>query len=164
MCSLAIRLCISTPFSTTSFRAFFRDQLLSPAAQVPTARIDHYYDLFNTPAARGSALATLRATVDVRNVEAHTTRIQTPTLVISHNKTLAAQLYGEFRDFNPAWLRLIEPLRALRYIHYSTWIARRWNDPTFKRTFDHFGTLQYWQKEIQDLRELLARIMEVIWH
>lgn len=29
------------------------------------------------------------------------TRIQKPTLVISHNKTLAAQLYQEFRDFFP---------------------------------------------------------------
>ena len=28
-------------------------------------------------------------------------RVQRPTLVISHNKTLAAQLYQEFRDFFP---------------------------------------------------------------
>jgi excinuclease ABC subunit B len=28
-------------------------------------------------------------------------RIQTPTLVLSHNKTLAAQLYGEFKQFFP---------------------------------------------------------------
>src|SRR3989344_1957952 len=28
-------------------------------------------------------------------------RVQKPTLVISHNKTLAAQLYQEFRDFFP---------------------------------------------------------------
>jgi len=66
--------------------------------------------------------------------------------------------YGEFRDFEHSWLRLVEPLRALRFIHYSTWIARRWDDPTFKRTFSYFGTLQYWQKEIQDLREQIARI------
>lgn len=66
--------------------------------------------------------------------------------------------YRTFRDFDPAELRLVEPLRALRFIHYSTWIARRWDDPTFQRTFGHFGTLQYWQREIQDLREQLARI------
>ncbi len=66
--------------------------------------------------------------------------------------------YTEFRDFTPSWLRLIEPLRALRFIHYATWIARRWDDPSFKRTFSYFGTLQYWQKEIQDLREQIARI------
>ncbi|MCS6946660.1 MAG: DEAD/DEAH box helicase family protein, partial [Steroidobacteraceae bacterium] len=28
-------------------------------------------------------------------------RVQRPTLVIAHNKTLAAQLYGEFREFFP---------------------------------------------------------------
>ena len=28
-------------------------------------------------------------------------RLQRPTLVIAHNKTLAAQLYGEFREFFP---------------------------------------------------------------
>src|SRR5262249_17419852 len=28
-------------------------------------------------------------------------RIQRPTLVLAHNKTLAAQLYGEFREFFP---------------------------------------------------------------
>ncbi|MCK5577306.1 MAG: DEAD/DEAH box helicase family protein, partial [Dehalococcoidales bacterium] len=28
-------------------------------------------------------------------------RVQRPTLVISHNKTLAAQLYSEFREFFP---------------------------------------------------------------
>ena len=27
--------------------------------------------------------------------------IQKPTLILSHNKTLTAQLYGEFRDFFP---------------------------------------------------------------
>ena len=65
-----------------AFRAFFRDRMLSPRAEVPTERIDRYYDAFNTPAARGSALATLRATVDLRTVVAYTTRIQTPTLVL----------------------------------------------------------------------------------
>ncbi|HCP13605.1 MAG TPA: excinuclease ABC subunit B, partial [Planctomycetaceae bacterium] len=28
-------------------------------------------------------------------------RVQRPTLVLSHNKTLAAQLYSEFREFFP---------------------------------------------------------------
>ena len=28
-------------------------------------------------------------------------QVQKPTLVLSHNKTLAAQLYGEFREFFP---------------------------------------------------------------
>jgi len=55
-------------------------------------------------------------------------------------------------------LRLVEPLRALRFIHYATWIARRWEDPLFKRTFAHFGSAAYWSREMTDLREQIARI------
>ena len=68
------------------------------------------------------------------------------------------EAYESFREFDRAELRLIEPLRALRYIHYASWIARRWEDPIFKRTFEHFGTVQYWQKETLDLREQIGRI------
>lgn len=71
------------------------------------------------------------------------------------------EAYDQMRRFEPAWLRLVEPLRALRFIHYATWIARRWHDPFFKRTFAHYGTLQYWQREIQDLREQLARLDDI---
>jgi len=28
---------------------------------------------------------------------------------------------------------LIEPLRTLRMIHHSAWIARRWGDPAFHK-------------------------------
>jgi Ser/Thr protein kinase RdoA (MazF antagonist) len=73
-------------------------------------------------------------------------------------RDLLVEAYTQMRDFDPSWMRLVEPLRALRYIHYATWIARRFDDPAFKRTFGHFGTLQYWQREMQDLREQIARI------
>lgn len=76
----------------------------------------------------------------------------------SKDRARLLDAYREFRDFDPAWLRLVEPLRALRMIHYATWIARRFDDPTFRRTFSHFGTVRYWQGETLDLREQLARI------
>lgn len=66
--------------------------------------------------------------------------------------------YRELRDFDPAWLQLIEPLRGLRFINYATWIARRWHDPSFKRAFAHFGDMMYWQRELMDLREQIARL------
>jgi Ser/Thr protein kinase RdoA (MazF antagonist) len=50
-------------------------------------------------------------------------------------------------------LRLIEPLRALRMIHYSAWILRRLDDPAFQRAFPAFGTERYWAQQLQDLRE-----------
>lgn len=76
----------------------------------------------------------------------------------ARDRALLLEAYCEFRDFDPAWLQLIEPLRALRMIHYATWIARRFDDPIFRRTFTHFGTLRYWQSETLDLREQIARI------
>ncbi|HUT78814.1 MAG TPA: serine/threonine protein kinase [Polyangia bacterium] len=68
------------------------------------------------------------------------------------------EAYEGIRRFETRWLSLVEPLRALRFVHYSTWVARRWDDPVFKRTFSHFGDLRYWQQEIQDLREQIARL------
>jgi Ser/Thr protein kinase RdoA (MazF antagonist) len=73
-------------------------------------------------------------------------------------RLVMVEAYRQFRDFSQEWLRLVEPLRALRYINYATWIARRWQDPAFPRTFTWFGTPQYWSREIIDLREQIARI------
>lgn len=66
----------------SAFRAYFKESYLSRDARIPSERVDHYYDTFNTPAARASALATLRATRDTRSVVAHVARVTTPTLVI----------------------------------------------------------------------------------
>jgi pimeloyl-ACP methyl ester carboxylesterase len=65
-----------------TFRAFFRSNVLSNRPGYPLARIDRYYDKFDDPASRGSALATLRATRDTRPIEALTARVQAPTLVV----------------------------------------------------------------------------------
>jgi pimeloyl-ACP methyl ester carboxylesterase len=64
------------------FGAYFRELFLGDPARISNERLDYYYQSFNTPAARGSALATLRATVDTRPVAAQTSRIQKPTLVL----------------------------------------------------------------------------------
>lgn len=61
--------------------------------------------------------------------------------------------YQEFYDFNFCELQLIEALRTLRMIHYCSWLARRWQDPTFPINFPWFNTMAYWQKQLNDLRE-----------
>lgn len=66
--------------------------------------------------------------------------------------------YEQFRLFDRASLALIEPLRALRMVRYASWLARRWDDPAFKRAWPHFGTEEYWRKETEDLEEQLAVI------
>lgn len=68
--------------------------------------------------------------------------------------------YHEFYDFDPAELRLIEPLRTLRMLHYSAWLARRWDDPAFPVAFPWFNTVHYWGEHILELREQLAALDE----
>jgi Ser/Thr protein kinase RdoA (MazF antagonist) len=67
--------------------------------------------------------------------------------------------YRQFRDFEPRWLRLVEPLRAFRFIFYAAWIARRWEDPAFPAAFPHFGTPHYWENETRDLEEQVGRLL-----
>ena len=52
----------------------------------------------------------------------------------------------------------LEPLRALRWIRYAAWIARRWQDPSFRAHFPQFNTEQYWERETVDLEQQAARI------
>ena len=68
--------------------------------------------------------------------------------------------YREFNDFDPRELCLIEPLRTLRMLHYSAWLARRWQDPLFPHTFFWFNTTRYWGEHILELREQLAALSE----
>jgi len=68
--------------------------------------------------------------------------------------------YEEFRDFDRRELHLIEALRTLRLLHYSAWIARRWDDPAFPAAFPWFGTQRYWQDRILELREQVAAMDE----
>jgi Ser/Thr protein kinase RdoA (MazF antagonist) len=66
--------------------------------------------------------------------------------------------YRAFMDFNTAELALIEPLRALRMIHHSAWIADRWDDPAFPAAFPWFGTPAYWDQQTTQLREQLEHM------
>jgi Ser/Thr protein kinase RdoA (MazF antagonist) len=68
--------------------------------------------------------------------------------------------YVEFMDFEPAELRLIEPLRTLRLLRYSAWLASRWDDPAFPRTFPWFVTPRYWEEQILALKQQLALLNE----
>jgi Ser/Thr protein kinase RdoA (MazF antagonist) len=73
--------------------------------------------------------------------------------------------YAQFRDFNAAELNLIEALRSLRIMHYAAWLARRWDDPAFKRAFPWFNTQKYWDEHVLALREQIALMQEppLVW-
>jgi Ser/Thr protein kinase RdoA (MazF antagonist) len=68
--------------------------------------------------------------------------------------------YEQLRDFDRNELALIEPLRTLRLIHYSAWLARRWDDPAFPITFPWFGSSDYWRGQVQMLEEQMEAMEE----
>ncbi len=68
--------------------------------------------------------------------------------------------YTEFCDFDPRQLRWLEALRTLRLTHYAAWLARRWNDPAFPRSFTWFNTERYWSDHVLELREQLSALQE----
>jgi Ser/Thr protein kinase RdoA (MazF antagonist) len=68
--------------------------------------------------------------------------------------------YEQFMDFDRRELLLVEALRTLRLLHYSYWIARRWDDPAFPAAFPWFGTTRYWQDRILELKEQIALMEE----
>lgn len=70
--------------------------------------------------------------------------------------------YQEFHDFDPKELHLIEALRTLRMMHYSAWIARRWEDPAFPHSFPWFNTERYWGEHLLQLREQLSALREPV--
>jgi Ser/Thr protein kinase RdoA (MazF antagonist) len=68
--------------------------------------------------------------------------------------------YEDFQDFDARELHLLEALRTLRLVHYSAWIARRWDDPAFPAAFPWFNTQRYWQDRILELKEQIALMDE----
>jgi Ser/Thr protein kinase RdoA (MazF antagonist) len=66
--------------------------------------------------------------------------------------------YEDFMDFDDAQLQLIEPLRTLRLLRHSAWIAQRWSDPAFPIAFPSFGTPNHWADQTVQLREQIDRM------
>jgi Ser/Thr protein kinase RdoA (MazF antagonist) len=68
--------------------------------------------------------------------------------------------YEQFLPFDRSEIALIEPLRALRMIHYSAWLARRWHDPAFPQAFPWFAEPRYWEQHYRALEDQLAAVLE----
>lgn len=64
--------------------------------------------------------------------------------------------YERFRVFDRGSLRLIEVLRGMRMVRYTTWLARRFEDPAFRLGWPDFGSEEYWRTTTDDLEEQLA--------
>jgi Ser/Thr protein kinase RdoA (MazF antagonist) len=80
-------------------------------------------------------------------------------LVSGDYATMAQQLnillsgYEQFCDFDDRERALIEPLRTLRMVRHSAWLAARWSDPTFPLNFPFFGSAAYWSQQTAQMRE-----------
>ena len=87
-------------------------------------------------------------------------------LVSGDRPSMARQLrailagYEDFAEFDDRELQLVEALRTLRLLHYSAWLARRWDDPAFPLAFPWFNTPRYWQDRVLELREQIAALQE----
>jgi Ser/Thr protein kinase RdoA (MazF antagonist) len=68
--------------------------------------------------------------------------------------------YEEFSDFDHGQLNLIEPLRAMRMVHYMAWLSKRWQDPAFPQAFPWFASDKYWEQQILALKEQLSALRE----
>jgi Ser/Thr protein kinase RdoA (MazF antagonist) len=77
-----------------------------------------------------------------------------------HQLSLILEGYKEFHSFNYNELALIESLRTLRLIHYSAWLAQRWDDPAFPIAFPWFDSNRYWEEQVLTLREQQAELNE----
>jgi Ser/Thr protein kinase RdoA (MazF antagonist) len=66
--------------------------------------------------------------------------------------------YEDFMAFDDAQISLIEPLRTLRLLRHSAWIAQRWSDPAFPIAFPTFGTPNHWADQTVLLQEQIDRM------
>lgn len=69
-------------WSRPLFLRYMKERMMSERSWVEPKRIEDYYDAFNTPSARNSALSTLRATRDARGVVADIARLTMPSLFV----------------------------------------------------------------------------------
>ncbi len=57
-------------------------------------------------------------------------------------------------------MNLTEPLRTMRMVHFNAWIAKRWEDHSFKQMFPQFPTSNYWDQQLIDLRVQIGLIQD----
>jgi Ser/Thr protein kinase RdoA (MazF antagonist) len=84
-------------------------------------------------------------------------------LEFAREKEILINSYEQFREFDDSQLKLCPILRALRIVHFSAWIARRWEDNSFKKNFPQFGSEQYWNEQVSTLYEIYESITHKLY-
>jgi Ser/Thr protein kinase RdoA (MazF antagonist) len=73
---------------------------------------------------------------------------------------LVLEGYETLRDFDRTTLRLIEPLRAMRFLHFTAWCAHQKLDGGFARMAPDWGSNAFWRQEISDLERQRQEITD----
>lgn len=60
--------------------------------------------------------------------------------------------YDTFAEYDDAQTKLIEPLRAMRYLHYAAWCARQKADGGRGLLTAEWGSADFWRRELADLQ------------
>lgn len=86
------------------FMNHFEKYVYGPQAEVPMERVHYLYEVFNAPAAREAAYATMQSMLDPRSLVARIPRVKAPTLVawgrqdraypVANGRRLARELGG----------------------------------------------------------------------
>lgn len=69
--------------------------------------------------------------------------------------------YDTFAEYDDAQTKLIEPLRALRYLHYAAWCARQRADGGRGLLTAEWGTADFWRRELADLQRQAQDIADL---
>ena len=75
-----------------------------------------------------------------------------------HELDVLLAAYEVFHPFDRASLRLIEPLRAMRMMHYLSWCAVQSDDLGFRAQYPDWGSREFWIRETADFRIQLDAI------
>lgn len=78
------------------------------------------------------------------------------------NRAALIEGYELLRTFDHSQIKLVESLRSMRFVHFSAWIGKRIEDPYFKKTFEDYGSWNYWNEQLRDLEDQLVLVREAL--
>lgn len=68
--------------------------------------------------------------------------------------------YERIMPFDRDQMRLVEPLRALKFLRHAAWVAKRRKDPAFVRLYPEVEGHRFWRRELEDLQNQLQFLAE----
>jgi len=70
--------------------------------------------------------------------------------------------YETFTNFDTSTLKLIEPLRAMRFLHFTSWCVRQAKDGGYSKLSHDWGSTSYWRNEVAELQRQKIEIDDAL--